>query len=90
MLPPEFERKGSTAAARPAQPAVTTSLEELTEKSSVFCGFYRAEATIEDPTYPFLAVLRQILQAYGKTEPAQKVEKTIGSGRKAPRRKCRS
>ena len=53
-------------------------LEELSEKSSVFCGFYRAEATIEDPIYPFLDVLRQILQTYDNTEPAEKVEKTIG------------
>lgn len=53
-------------------------LEELSEEPNVFCGFYRAEGAVEDPIYPFLEVLRQILQAYDKKESAEKVEQTIG------------
>ncbi|MDV2495258.1 MAG: AAA family ATPase [bacterium] len=53
-------------------------LEELNEKPNTFCGFYRAEGPSKDPVYPFLDILRQILQAYDKKESAEKVERTIG------------
>jgi len=53
-------------------------LEELNKEPNTFCGFYRTEGPSTDPIYPLLDALRQIFDAYDKSESPEKVERTIG------------